>query len=109
MINIDQFKEIEIRIGKILSAEKVEGLDKILKLRVDFGELGERQILSGIAMTFTDPSVLVDRMCPFVTNLETRTIKGLESQGMILAMHGTEGEIVLLSPTSSVVPGSLVG
>jgi len=109
MININQFKEVEIRVGKILSAEKVEGLDKILKLRVDFGELGERQILSGIAMTFTDPNVLVGKMCPFVTNLETRVIKDLESQGMILAMHGLKDEIVLLSPDKEVAPGSLVG
>ncbi len=108
MINIDQFKEIEIRIGKILSAEKVEGLDKILKLRVDFGEIGERQILSGIAMTFTDPSVLVSKMCPFVTNLEVRTIKGLESQGMIMAMKDDDG-IVLMHPNRDIAPGSIVG
>ncbi len=108
MINIDQFKEIEIRVGKILSAEKVEGLDKILKLRVDFGELGERQILSGIAMTFTNPEDLVGMMCPFVTNLETRTIKGLESQGMIMALKDEQG-IVLLNPARSVAPGSVVG
>lgn len=108
MINIDTFKQTEIRIGKILSAEKVEGLDKILKLRVDFGEFGERQILSGIAMTFTDPNVLVGKLCPFVTNLETRTIKDLESQGMILALKDENG-IVLLSPDREISPGSLVG
>lgn len=108
MINIDTFKQTEIRIGKILSAEKVEGLDKILKLRVDFGEIGERQILSGIAMTFTDPNVLVGKLCPFVTNLETRTIKDLESQGMILALKDENG-IVLLSPDREIAPGSLVG
>ncbi len=108
MINIDTFKQTEIRIGKILSAEKVEGLDKILKLRVDFGETGERQILSGIAMTFTDPNVLVGKLCPFVTNLEPRTIKDLESQGMILALKDENG-IVLLSPDRDIAPGSLVG
>ncbi len=108
MINIDTFKQTEIRIGKILSAEKVEGLDKILKLRVDFGGIGERQILSGIAMTFTDPNVLVGKLCPFVTNLETRTIKDLESQGMILALKDENG-IVLLSPDREIAPGSLVG
>lgn len=108
MINIDTFKQTEIRIGKILSAEKVEGLDKILKLRVDFGELGERQILSGIAMTFTDPNVLVGKLCPFVTNLDSRFIKDLESQGMILALKDENG-IVLLSPDREIAPGSLVG
>jgi methionine--tRNA ligase beta chain len=108
MINIDTFKQTEIRVGKILSAERVEGLDKILKLRVDFGELGERQILSGIAMTFTDPDVLVGKLCPFVVNLEPRVIKDLESQGMILALKDEQG-IVLLSPDREIAPGSLVG
>jgi len=109
MVNIDTFKQTEIRIGKILTAEKIEGLDKILKLSVDFGEETPRQILSGIAMTYTEPQVLVGKLCPFVTNLETRTIKGLDSQGMILALHGEGGEIVLLHPNSDVAPGSLVG
>jgi len=108
MINIDTFKQTEIRIGKIISAEKVEKLDKILKLRVDFGELGERQILSGIAMTYPDPAVLVGKFCPFVTNLEPRIINDLESQGMILALKDENG-IVLLSPDREIAPGSLVG
>lgn len=108
MINIDTFKQTEIRIGKIISAERVEKLDKILKLRVDFGELGERQILSGIAMTFTDPAVLVGKLCPFITNLEPRIINDLESQGMILALKDENG-IVLLSPDREIIPGSLVG
>lgn len=108
MISIDTFKQAEIKIGKILSAEKVKGLDKILKLSVDFGEETPRQILSGIALTFTDPSVLVGRLCPFVTNLEPRVIKGLESQGMILAIGSPEG-VVLLHPDKEVAPGSLVG
>lgn len=108
MINIDDFKKIEIRIGKILNAEKVEGLDKILKLQVDFGEFGQRQILSGIALTFTEPNVLVNKLCPFVFNLETRIIKGNESQGMIMAM-GDPQKVILLSPDEDVEPGSLVG
>lgn len=108
MISIDAFKEIEIKIGTILSAEKVEGLDKILKLSVDFGEESPRQILSGIALTYTDPSVLVGIQAPFVTNLEPRLIKGLESQGMILAI-GTPEKVVLLHPSEKISSGSLVG
>lgn len=108
MISIDIFKQAEIRMGKILSAEKVEGLDKILKLSVDFGEESPRQILSGIAFTFPNPEDLVGRMGPFVTNLEPRVIKGLESHGMILAI-GTPEKVVLLHPDEPVAPGSLVG
>ncbi len=108
MINIDTFKQAEIKIGKILTAEKVEGLDKILKLTVDFGEESPRQILSGIALTFTNPEELVGKLCPFVTNLEPRVIKGMPSQGMILAISTPE-KIVLLHPGDDVVPGNLVG
>lgn len=108
MINIEQFKEIEIRIGTIINAEHVEGLDKILKLTVDLGEETPRQILSGIALTYTDPSVLVGQQLPFVANLETRVIKGLESQGMILAI-GDPNNVVILTPNKKVSPGSLVG
>lgn len=108
MINIEQLKQIEIRIGTIMNAEKVEGLDKILKLTVDLGEETPRQILSGIALIYTDPSVLIGQQLPFVANLETRTIKGLESQGMILAI-GDPNDVVLLHPNKKVPPGSLVG
>ena len=90
-ISIDDFKKVEIRVGEIRSAEKVEGADKLLKLRVDFGD-EERQVISGIAEFFLNPSELIGKRCAFVTNLEPRTIKGLESQAMILATGGGEGE-----------------
>lgn len=108
MINIEQFKQIEIRIGTILNAETVEGLDKILKLTVDLGEESPRQILSGIALTYTNPNDLIGLQLPFVANLETRVIKGIESQGMILAI-GDPNNVVLLNPNKKVPPGSLVG
>lgn len=83
-ISIDEFKKAEIRIGEILSAEKVEDADKLLKLSVRFGE-EVRQIVSGIAAYFPDPAALVGIKCAFATNLEPRVIRGLESDGMILA------------------------
>jgi len=89
MISIDEFKKLEIKIGHILSAEKVPDTDKLLKLSVDMGEeSGPRQIVSGIAAYFPDPQTLVGKKCAFAANLEPRTIKGLESQGMILAVSG---------------------
>ncbi len=104
MINIDQFKEVEIRVGTILTAEPVEGADKLLKLSVDFGEAEPRQILSGIR-EFVSPESMIGKQFPFVTNLEPRTIRGHVSNGMILAVG--EGEsFSLLSPTNSVPPGS---
>lgn len=83
-ISIDEFKKAEIRIGEILSAEKVENADKLLKLSVRFGD-EVRQIVSGISAYFPDPASLVGVKCAFATNLEPRTIRGLESNGMILA------------------------
>ena len=114
MISIDDFKKIDIKIGEILSAEKVPETDKLLRLEVSFGlkpqsgspdqsissGLGEkdiRQIVSGISAYFPDPQVLVGKKCAFVANLEPRTIKGLESQGMILAVSGGEGDVTFFS------------
>ncbi len=106
MINIDDFKKVEIKIGKIVSAEKIPEGDKLLKLMVDLGT-ETRQIMSGIAKFFPDPSVLVGKQMPFVTNLETRTMLGYESQGMILASDSPDGP-VLFHPEREVPPGSMI-
>ena len=87
-ITFDEFKKTEIKIGEILSAEKVPETDKLLKLSVNFGEDLPRQIVSGISFYFSDEKMLVGKKCAFVTNLEPRTIRGLESNGMILAVSG---------------------
>lgn len=107
MITIDDLKKVEIKIGKILAAEKVEGSDKLLKLSVNFGEEVPRQVLSGIGKTFADPSTLIDQSFPFVTNLEPRMIMGMESQAMIFAASH-EGTLALLTPTSEVPPGTIL-
>src|SRR5258708_5383848 len=108
MIPIDDFKKLEIRVGKILSAEKVEGADRLLLLRVDFAEESPRQIVSGIAGYFPDPAVLVGKRCPFAVNLEPRTIRGHESNGMILAVGNENGFFSLLEASSETPPGSTV-
>lgn len=86
-ISIDDLSKVEIRVGEIRSAEPIEGSDKLLKLRVNFGS-EDRQVLSGIAKFFTDAGALVGKRCAFVTNLPPRTMMGLESQAMILAVGG---------------------
>jgi methionyl-tRNA synthetase len=85
-ITIDQFHQLEIKIGEIISAEKVVDSDKLLRLEVNFNEEKPRQIVSGIAPYFSEPSMLIGKKCAFATNLEPRTIRGLESNGMILAV-----------------------
>lgn len=105
MATIDDFKAIEMKIGTILVAEYVEGADKLLRLEVDFGEEKPRQILSGIR-EYYQPEQLIGKRCPFVTNLEPRTLRGLESNGMILAVKTADGGAVLLHPDKEVDSGS---
>ncbi len=114
-ISIDDFHKVEIRIGEIVSAEKVEDADKLLRLEVSFGSENEsekRQIISGIAAYFPLPAELVGRRVAFVTNLAPRTIRGLESQGMILAAVGEDGSFSLLEapglPGAPLTPGARV-
>lgn len=109
MINIEDFLKLEIKIGKIISAEKVPEADKLLKLILDFGgsPLEQRQIMSGIAEAFPDPSILVGKQVPVVMNLEPRKFRGYESQGMIMAIDAGD-KVVLLNPETEVPPGSIV-
>jgi methionine--tRNA ligase beta chain len=104
-ITFDEFKKVEIRMGKILAAEKVSDADKLLKLQVDFGEF-TRQIVSGIAESFVLEE-LVGKTLPFVINLEYRKFKGEESQGMLMAIDAGE-KTVLLEPASEVPEGTEV-
>ena len=106
-IDFDDFKKIEIRIGKVLTCEKVADADKLLKLEVDFGkEFGKLQILSAIAQSYS-PKDLIDKKFPFVVNLKPRKIRGLESQGMILAIDVSE-KTILLNPSEDVPEGTEV-
>ncbi len=105
-ITFDDFKKVELTVGKILSAEKVPETDKLLKLSVDLGEGTVRQIISGIALYFPDPQMLVGRKSMFVTNIPIRTIKGLESNGMILAASTEDGKFSLLEPSGEIPVGT---
>ncbi|MFA5827547.1 MAG: methionine--tRNA ligase subunit beta [Candidatus Paceibacterota bacterium] len=105
-INIEDFRKVDIVVGKILSAEKVPDTDKLLKLSVDLGEEKERQIISGISLYFPDCSVLIGKKCMFVANLETRVIRGIESQGMILAVSTSDDKFSLLIPNDEIPVGA---
>jgi len=104
-ISYDDFAKVEITLGTIQSVEVVPGADKLLKLMVDFGEETPRQILSGIRAYFEDPQSLVGKQCPFITNLAPRTIRGFESNGMILAASSDE-TLALLHPSTSLPAGT---
>ena len=105
-IDYDTFKRIEVRVGTILSVEKIEKSDKLLKLMVNVGEDEPRQIVSGIAPYFTDEQSLVSRQAMFVTNLEPRKIFGLESNGMIFAVND-ENAFSILEPATVIQPGTM--
>lgn len=111
-ITIDDFKKCEIKIGTILSAEKVPEADRLVKLMIDLGEEMPRQILSGIAEFYPDVSVLVGRQVPVLSNLAPRIIRGLDSNGMVLyAVSETDGKTSLLktlTPEEKVPNGTLV-
>ena len=106
MITFEQFKQIEMRMGKVIFCEKVENADKLLRLQVEFGDF-QRQIISGIAESF-EASELVGKTLPFVINLEYRKFKGEESQGMLVATGTGADNVVLLEPSKDIEPGSEV-
>ena len=108
LIDIELFAKIKLRVGTILSVEAVPKSKKLYKLQVDLGTLGQRQILSGIALHYT-PEQLVHRQVVVIANLKTARLMGLESQGMILAAS-TEGDGILsvLQPDKAITSGSTV-
>lgn len=112
MINIEDFKKLDIRVAKIITAEKVEGSSKLLKLQLDLGEnvdFGKRQIIAGIGKTYS-PEDLIGREIIVVANLEPREIMGLESQGMLLAAtNSNDHQLSLLQPDKEISPGSQIG
>lgn len=126
LIDIDTFHKLDIRVGEVKSAEKVPDTDKLLRLVVSFGlkpsPVGEgsadqppaadgvgeedlRQVVSGIAAYFPEPEALIGRRIAFAYNLKLRTIRGLESRGMILAVGGGEEPFALLEAPEA-KPGS---
>ena len=105
-MNIDDFKKVEIKIGEILEAEKIEGSEKLLKLKVNFGE-EIRQVVSGIAKNY-EPESLIGKQVAFITNLEPRSLMGLESQAMILAVKTENDEFALMVPDKKAAPGAAI-
>jgi methionyl-tRNA synthetase len=106
MISIDDFNRVELRVARIVSAEHVEGADKLLKLQLDLGN-ETRQVFAGIKSAY-DPAKLVGRLTVMVANLQPRKMRFGESQGMVLAASGDGPGIFLLSPDDGAQPGMRV-
>jgi methionyl-tRNA synthetase len=124
-VNYDEFKKMDIRVGTVVFVEPVEGADKLLKFQLDFGMkehvsageevLGELhevpklvQIVSGLREFYPEYEKLVGKQLLYIVNLEPRTIRGVESNGMLLAVDGTDGRPVFLVPEVVVEAGSQV-
>lgn len=104
-ITIDDFSKIEVKIGTVQAAERVPETEKLIKCTVDFGEeSGPRTIVSGVA-AYTTPEALVGRQLAYVTNLEPRVIKGIESNGMLFAV-GEGDTFAFVTPDRVVPPGT---
>lgn len=105
-ISFDQFTPLDIRVGKILMAEKVAKTKKLLKLTIDTG-IDQRTVVSGIAEFFA-PEDIIGRQVSILVNLEPREIKGILSQGMILMAEDTDGRLDFVAPQSTIDMGSII-
>jgi methionyl-tRNA synthetase len=105
-ISIDDFAKVELRVGRIESAERIQGADKLLKIMVNIGD-EVRQVLAGIALAYA-PENLVGRKVVIVVNLAPRKMRGLESNGMLLAASTADGNPVLCTFAEEIPPGAKV-
>ncbi len=105
-IQYDDFAKLDLRVGTIVAAEKVEGADKLLKLTVDLG-FEQRTVVSGIALHFA-PEAVVGQQVTLLANLAPRKLRGIVSQGMILMAENAEGKLIFLSPADLTNPGASI-
>lgn len=106
LISIDEFARLDLRVAEITAAEAVSGADKLLKLQVDVGG-DRRQVVAGIAKHYR-PEELVGKRIVFVANLKPAKLRGVLSEGMLLAASDDEGSLVLVTPEAPIKPGSRV-
>ena len=106
--NIDEFDKTDIRVATVLECTNVKKSDRLLQFKLDDG-MGGRTILSGIAQSYPDPSVLVGKQVLFIANFPPRKMMGIESQGMILSAVDADGKLVVTTVTAAVKNGSQVG
>jgi len=105
-ITIEDFPSVALRVGTVREAAPHPNADRLLVLRVDLGT-EERQLVAGIRQHYT-PAELVGRQVVVVANLRPATLRGIESQGMVLAASAGEGRLALIEPRSPMPPGSAV-
>ena len=105
-INLNDFKKLDLRLAQIIEAERVPDTNKLLKLKLDLGD-ETREIVSGIGMQY-HPEDLIGKQIVIVANLEPKVFRGIESQGMLLAVVNKDGDISLLIPDKKMTPGDRI-
>jgi methionyl-tRNA synthetase len=106
-INIDDFMKVDLRVAKIIEASHVEGADKLIAIKLDVGEMGQKNVFAGIKSAY-EPSDLEGKLVVMVQNLAPRKMKFGVSEGMILAASDSEGGIFVLSPDNGAQPGQKI-
>ncbi|MBN1898521.1 MAG: methionine--tRNA ligase subunit beta [Spirochaetes bacterium] len=106
LIDIDYFKKLDLRVAQIMKAEKIEGTDKLLKLEIKMGD-ENRQLVAGIALHYS-PDQLINKKIIVIKNLKEATIRGVTSQGMLLAASDDQGNLSILSPDKDIATGSSI-
>ena len=106
--SIDEFDKMDIRVATVLDCQPVKKSERLLQFTLDDG-MGGRTILSGIAQSYPDPSVLIGKQVLFIANFPPRKMMGIESQGMILSAVDADGKLVVTTTSRPVRPGSQVG
>jgi methionyl-tRNA synthetase len=107
VIQYDDFARVELKVAQVRSAERVQGADKLLKLSVDAGEAEPRTIVAGIAQAYPDPAALVGKRIVVVANLAPRALRGITSQGMLLAA-GEAPNLSVVTVSDGIAPGTRV-
>lgn len=108
LLSIQDFGKLDLRVGQVTAVELHPNADKLLVLKVDLGPLGERQLVAGLK-DYYEADDLVGRKIIVIVNLEPATLRGVESQGMLLAAAGDDpSQVVFLTPEKDIAPGSRV-
>ncbi len=105
-MTIDEFRQMDLRVAKVLAAERVPGSEKLIKLQIDLGT-EQKQIVAGIGKVY-EPEALVGKEIVVVVNMDQRIMMGLQSNGMLLAAQGEDGAPVILMVEREVCPGAKI-
>jgi methionyl-tRNA synthetase len=107
IINIDDFMKVDLRVAKVIDATHVESADKLIAIKLDLGELGEKNVFAGIKSAY-EPNQLIGKLVVMVFNLAPRKMKFGVSEGMILAASDSDGGIFVISPDEGAQPGQKI-